>query len=410
MKKIFFLSALMFLNTSVNATIEIRQFQPSQTEEVRLALGSIWKEFSGWKMSAEEIAEKYCEEELYIQSLYFDNDGTYLTLQENGKIVGTGALKKIDAQTAELKRMYLYSKYHGSGWALKIFDQLMDFARTHGYKKVRLGVYDPVLQARAVAFYKKQGFYPIDRYDDQNLGLYMEKLIYPYPENTKLIGHRGASAYYSENTIESFIKAIELDVWAIELDVRRCKSGELVVMHDATVDRMTTSRGSVAKKSLQDLQALSFKKGGSVPTLSQALDAIAGRAVVILDLKEEGIAWDIVLLIRHYVEKKQWKYEQFYATGFEHRELKKLHELLPAVRLAPAITGTPANLAQSAQDLGASAVCFLDVVFSKSVFDDARKRGLETWIYLFDESEENIKKFKQMAMNAIMLNAPDKVK
>lgn len=176
-KNILLLGLFMTPYQCLNSTVEIKQFQQSQKEELRLALGSMWKEFSGWEMSAQVIADTYCQDEQSIQSLYFDNGGTYLTLLDEGKIVGTGALKKIDTETAELKRMYLYPKYFGSGWSLKILNQLMDFAKIHGYKKIRLGVYDPVLQARAVAFYVKQGFYKIDPYDDQNLGLYMEKRL-----------------------------------------------------------------------------------------------------------------------------------------------------------------------------------------------------------------------------------------
>ncbi|MEM3174237.1 MAG: glycerophosphodiester phosphodiesterase family protein, partial [Candidatus Bathyarchaeia archaeon] len=61
------------------------------------------------------------------------------------------------------------------------------------------------------------------------------------------IGHRGAKAYEPENTIRSFKRALELGVNAIELDVRRTKDGELVVIHDAEVDRTTSGKGLVSE-------------------------------------------------------------------------------------------------------------------------------------------------------------------
>ena len=59
------------------------------------------------------------------------------------------------------------------------------------------------------------------------------------------IGHRGAKGYVAENTMASFQKAIELGVDGLELDVHLCRSGEVVVIHDATIDRTTVGKGFV---------------------------------------------------------------------------------------------------------------------------------------------------------------------
>ena len=63
-----------------------------------------------------------------------------------------------------------------------------------------------------------------------------------------IIGHRGASGYEPENTLRSFAKAIELGVDMIEFDVHVCASGELVIIHDDTVDATTNGSGLVAEK------------------------------------------------------------------------------------------------------------------------------------------------------------------
>ena len=54
-------------------------------------------------------------------------------------------------------------------------------------------------------------------------------------DNMLKIGHRGARAYEPENTLRSFKKALEFGVDAVELDVRRTKDDEIVVIHDATL-------------------------------------------------------------------------------------------------------------------------------------------------------------------------------
>jgi glycerophosphoryl diester phosphodiesterase len=69
-------------------------------------------------------------------------------------------------------------------------------------------------------------------------------------------GHRGAKGYLIENTVESILKAIELGVDGIEVDVHKCKSGELVVFHDFTVDRLTNGTGEISNFTLKELKLL----------------------------------------------------------------------------------------------------------------------------------------------------------
>ena len=57
------------------------------------------------------------------------------------------------------------------------------------------------------------------------------------------IGHRGARAYEPENTLSSFKKAVEMGVDAVELDVRKTKDGQLVVIHDADLKKTTDGKG-----------------------------------------------------------------------------------------------------------------------------------------------------------------------
>ena len=94
-----------------------------------------------------------------IQSHYFDNGGTFLVALENKEIVGSGALRKLDRQTAELKRMWLLEDFQGKGIGYHIITHLFDFARSHGYRYIRLQTSPE--QTRALGFYRRVGFYEI---------------------------------------------------------------------------------------------------------------------------------------------------------------------------------------------------------------------------------------------------------
>ena len=62
---------------------------------------------------------------------------------------------------------------------------------------------------------------------------------------TKNFAHRGFSGKYPENTMLAFQKAIEVGADGIELDVQLTKDGEVVIIHDETIDRTTDGKGYV---------------------------------------------------------------------------------------------------------------------------------------------------------------------
>ena len=77
----------------------------------------------------------------------------------------------------------------------------------------------------------------------------------------KIFAHRGLSGFYPENTMLSFKKCINLDLYGIELDVQKTKDNHLVVIHDEKVDRTFNSTGYVKNMTLKELKSLnsSFK-------------------------------------------------------------------------------------------------------------------------------------------------------
>jgi glycerophosphoryl diester phosphodiesterase len=110
--------------------------------------------------------------------------------------------------------------------------------------------------------------------------------------DTTVFAHRGCPARGPENTVAAFRRAAD-HVPAVELDARRCGSGELVVFHDETLDRLLGVAGRVAETDLDTLQSHAVLDSDErVPTLSAALDAIPDRVTVNVELKETGIAGD----------------------------------------------------------------------------------------------------------------------
>lgn len=113
-----------------------------------------------------------------------------------------------------------------------------------------------------------------------------------YYRRPLMIAHRGASGSAPENTLAAFAAAREAGADGIELDVTRCASGEVVVIHDDTVDRTTDGSGAVSAMPLQALRELDAGAwfgpqfaGERVPLLAEVLDATGASLRINIEIK-----------------------------------------------------------------------------------------------------------------------------
>ncbi|MCE9561914.1 MAG: hypothetical protein K8U57_07655 [Planctomycetes bacterium] len=130
-----------------------------------------------------------------------------------------------------------------------------------------------------------------------------------------VIGHRGIPTHAPEETLATFNACIDLRV-GVELDVRRTRDGQLVCLHDPTLDRTTDGKGKLADVSLRDLRKLDAGKkfdpafaGERVPALEEFFSLLKERKAtslfVAVDLKEPGCEEEVVILAEKYGVLKQ---------------------------------------------------------------------------------------------------------
>nr|WP_048149033.1 glycerophosphodiester phosphodiesterase family protein [Palaeococcus ferrophilus] len=105
-----------------------------------------------------------------------------------------------------------------------------------------------------------------------------------------VLGHRGYSAKYPENTLLAFRKAIEAGADGVELDVWLTRDGEVVVIHDETVDRTSNGSGKVKEMTLDELKSLDFGNGERIPTLEEVFEALPEDAIINVELKDADAA------------------------------------------------------------------------------------------------------------------------
>lgn len=109
-----------------------------------------------------------------------------------------------------------------------------------------------------------------------------------WPEWTVLnIAHRGGIVPgYAENTLAAYQRAISYGVDVIEIDLRGTRDGEVIILHDETLDRTTDGTGNVTDHTLGELRQLNAGGGESIPTYAEVLDLVAGTgAKLLLDIK-----------------------------------------------------------------------------------------------------------------------------
>lgn len=150
--------------------INIRRIEPHEATAAKEVIYRVGHRVFQEKTTLEESMARYesggrLHDIDEVQRVYFQNRGTFLVITDNEKIIGTGAIRRIDEETCEIKRLWLLFEYQGRGLGYRMLQELLAFAKEAGYRRIRLET-DRTYQSRAYNLYKRVGFYDIPRYGD----------------------------------------------------------------------------------------------------------------------------------------------------------------------------------------------------------------------------------------------------
>ncbi len=149
---------------------EITPLRPDQVADAKIAIWTtaynIWHDRSTLE---ETIALYRVEWPLQdideYEAKYVASGGAFLVVTDGGRVVGTGALRRLDEGIGEIKRLWLMPEYQGQGLGYRMMEQLIGVAREKGYTRLRLET-TPAYQTKAFHFYQRLGFYVIPTYSD----------------------------------------------------------------------------------------------------------------------------------------------------------------------------------------------------------------------------------------------------
>lgn len=227
-------------------------------------------------------------------------------------------------------------------------------------------------------------------------------------KNLSIIAHRGFSAKYPENTLLAFQKAVELGVDFIELDVQETADGEVVVIHDKTVDRTTDGKGFVKELKYEEIRKLDAGKWKGrfealkVPTFDEVLRLVAGRIRLRVEMKMANPEKIIRLLQKHKMESNVT------ITSFEMGYLIEMRKIAPAVSTA-FIT---AELPRNPDMLVENGIPIMDIEYHQLKDNNIKEflfRGISLTAWTVDD-ENDMKELADTCVSFITTNRPDALK
>lgn len=222
------------------------------------------------------------------------------------------------------------------------------------------------------------------------------------------IGHRGAKGYVAENTLESIQKALSSGVDAIEIDIHLSQTGELVVFHDDTLERMTEASGEIAMKSLEELKQLKVNGQFKIPTLLEVLDLIDKKCLLNIELKGQRTAFETCKSIQLYTETKGWEFEHFIVSSFNHDELKTVFNINKNIDLAVLTDSDMEEALRFAQTIKAKAIHPYYQLLNQNKVKELQDLGYKVNTWTVNEVKD-IALMKSYGVNGIISDFPDRI-
>jgi len=192
--------------------------------------------------------------------------------------------------------------------------------------------------------------------------------------------------------------AISFGVDVVEIDVHRSRDGHPIVMHDERVDRTTNGSGYIRDLTLEQIQALK-----TVPTLTEVLQAVNGRAALMIELKVRNIIGDVEKLVATVAPELPVYYASFLHSELLHPELLKTN-----ARTIALIDGVPVASAAFAVDARAA---FAGVAFDSlepGFVRELQAAGVGVFTYTVDDPRD-IVHAQSMGVDGIISNFPDRL-
>jgi glycerophosphoryl diester phosphodiesterase len=224
------------------------------------------------------------------------------------------------------------------------------------------------------------------------------------------IGHRGACGYVPENTIESIEKAIALGIDGVEIDIFKCKSGELVLFHDQTLNNLVGRSERIEELTLTELNECLIMNKYSIPTLKKVLETVKPPLFINIELKGSGTALPTSDLLYDFTLKKKWSESSFIVSSFKWQELVKLRQLNTTIPIGILVDRrkTINEAIEFANKINAYAIHPYYKMLNKKNVQKIKNNCFKVFTWTVNNKAE-IDKIKKFNVDGIISSYPDRI-
>lgn len=227
------------------------------------------------------------------------------------------------------------------------------------------------------------------------------------------VAHRGASAQSPENTMLAFRRAIEMGVDYLELDVQVTRDGEIVVMHDETLERTTNGKGFVHEHTLEQIRELDAGSGERVPRLSEVCDlARANHIRLCVEIKgvDEGASVEIANVVVAALKRTDPPACTILTSFFQDtlRRVKNIEPRFPTMLDPSPQDGslTPREICEQTLAAYANIISYKFKFTTSEVAREAELQGLALWVWAPNTAGE-ISQMLTLRVPGIVTDRPD---
>ena len=227
------------------------------------------------------------------------------------------------------------------------------------------------------------------------------------------IAHRGASGrgLKPENTLLAFEQAIEIGVDVIEVDVRITGDGKLIVLHDPSLDRTTDRSGLVRDMPYDSVFEANAGEGEKVPLLRDVLDLARNRVQVLIELKSDFIAENVLNTIFEGESQEQVIIQSFNSQSVQ--RFKLMSPSIPSALVVGELPTSPSRLrarrlVTQVLNSGSNILAVWHATITPSLIEEMRHRGIAVWAWTVDD-EIVIQDLSLMGVQGIISNYPDRL-
>lgn len=203
--------------------------------------------------------------------------------------------------------------------------------------------------------------------------------------------------------MKAFETAFSNGAKGIEFDVRSCQSGEIVVIHDETIDRTSNGSGKVDKMTLKELQKFDFGRGEKIPTLESVLKKYGEKYWLNIEIKESGLENSLLkLLVQNNIKKK------IVISSFQISVINTIKSLNPEIETAYLYDFPLEELDDLLEEINIEGLHPGKNYVSEALIRKAHALGLKVRSWTIDD-EKLATKYARWGIDGIITNVPERL-